>query len=69
MRARFVTHDPKGSQAAAPIRMKGGRWIKASVRQPQRSAFLMSSMASVAAAVDATGDSHDTHAFVVYTAP
>ena len=25
MRARFVIHDPMGSRAAAPIRMKGGR--------------------------------------------
>jgi len=40
--------------------------VKASVRQPQLSEFLMSSMPSVAAALDATGVSHDTHAFVVY---
>jgi hypothetical protein len=40
--------------------------IKASVRQPQLSAFLMASIPGVAVALDATGVSHDTHPFVVY---
>ena len=40
--------------------------VKASVRQPQLSAFVMWSMPGVAAALDATGVSHDTHAFVVH---